>query len=110
MKTTIDPRVQSAELLLTGARLMAGHGEGLVRVPAIARLLGVPLADRGLLLAWIERLDLWVEHPTTGPLIDRPQAGCIDLATLRKALKKCLAWGPAGLPFRTDHLEQNHGA
>ena len=99
MKTITDSRVQSAEQLLTGARLMAGHGEGLVRVPAIARLLGVPLADRGLLLAWIERLDLWVEHPTTGPLVDKPEAGCIDLAVLRKALRKALA-APAGLPFR----------
>jgi hypothetical protein len=97
MKITVDSRVQSAELLLTGARLMAGHGDGLVRVPAVARLLGVPLADRGLLLAWIECLDLWVEHPTTGPLVDKPQAGCIDLANLRKALKKGLKNGP--LPF-----------
>ena len=97
MKTTVDPRVQSAELLLTGARLMAGAGEGLVRVPGVARLLGVPLADRGLLLAWIECLDLWVEHPTTGPLVDKPQAGCIDLGRLRMALRKALKAGP--LPF-----------
>ncbi len=98
MKPT-DSRVESAQALLTGARLMAGHGEGLVRVPAIARLLGVPLADRGLLLAWIEEQGLWVDPPFDGPLVERPQAGCIDLARLRKALRKALA-APAGLPFR----------
>jgi hypothetical protein len=97
MKTIVDPRVQSAELLLTGARLMAGHGEGLVRVPGVARLLGVSIWDRGLLLAWIEAQDLWVEPPFAGPLVDKPQAGCIDLANLRKALKKALKAGP--LPF-----------
>ena len=98
MKTITDSRVQSAEQLLTGARLMAGHGEGLIRVPGICRLLGVPLADRGLLLAWVERLDLWVAPPFDGPLVDRPTAGCVDLARLRKALKKALA-SAEGLPF-----------
>lgn len=94
-----DPRVQSAEQLLTGARLLAGHGEGLVRVPGVGRLLGVSIWQRGQLLAWIEEQELWVEPPFAGPLVDRPQAGCIDLAKLRKALRKALA-SPAGLPFR----------
>ena len=104
MTTTTDTRVTSAQNLLTGPRLMAGHGEGLVRVPSIARLLGVPLVDRGLLLAWVEACNLWVEHPTDGPLVDHPRAGCIDLATLRQALKKALKAGP--LPFRAEYIQE----
>ena len=94
---TLDPRVTLAQSLLTGARLLEGHGQGLVRVDAVGRLLGVSIWDRGLLLAWIEAQDLWVEPPFSGPLVDRPQAGCIDLASLRKALRKALKAGP--LPF-----------
>jgi len=104
MTATIDPRVESVGQLLTGPRLMAGHGEGLVRVPGVGRLLGVPLADRGLLLAWIERLDLWHQHPTNGPLVDAPEAGTIDLADLRQALKKALKAGP--LPFRAEYIQE----
>ena len=96
---TTDSRVESAQALLTGASLLAGHGEGLVREPGICRLLGVSIWERGQLLAWIEEQGLWVEPPFDGPLVERPQAGCIDLARLRKALKKGLA-SPAGLPFR----------
>jgi hypothetical protein len=103
MNTSIDSRVASAEALLTGPKLLAGEGAGLVRLTGVGRLLGVPLADRGLLLAWVEACSLWVEHPTDGPLVDHPQAGCIDLATLRQALQQALA-GP-GLPFRADYLE-----
>jgi hypothetical protein len=95
---TLDPRVTLAQSLLTGARLLEGHGQGLVRVDAVGRLLGVSIWDRGLLLAWIEAQDLWVEPPFSGPLVDRPHAGCIDLANLRKALRKGLKAGP--LPFR----------
>jgi hypothetical protein len=98
MKTT-DSRVESAQALLTGARLLAGHGDGLVRVPGVGRLLGVSIWQRAELVAWIEAQGLWVEPPFAGPLVERPQAGCIDLANLRKALKKALA-SPAGLPFR----------
>ena len=94
-----DPRVQSAEQLLTGARLLAGHGQGLVRVDAIGRLLGVSIWQRPELIAWIEAQQLWVEPPFAGPLVDRPQAGTVDLARLRSALRKALA-SPAGLPFR----------
>ena len=104
MNTTIDPRVASAQKLLTGPRLMAGHGEGLVRLTGVGRLLGVPLADRALLLAWIERLDLWHQHPTKGPLVDAPEAGTINLATLRQALRQALKAGP--LPFRAEYMEQ----
>jgi hypothetical protein len=104
MTAAVDPRVESVGQLLTATRLMAGHGEGLVRVPSVARILGVPLVERGLLLAWIVALDLWVEPPTDRPLSDRPQAGCVDVATLRKALKKTLKNG--ALPFRADHLQE----
>ena len=104
MTAAIDPRVESVGQLLTGPRLMAGHGEGLVRVPTVARLLGVPLVERGLLLAWIERLDLWHQHPTNGPLADAPDAGTIDLADLRQALKKTLKAGP--LPFRAEYIQE----
>ena len=96
---TTDSRVESAQALLTGARLLAGHGQGLVRVDAIGRLLGVSIWQRPELIAWIEAQQLWVEPPFAGPLVERPQAGCIDLANLRKALRKALA-SPAGLPFR----------
>jgi hypothetical protein len=96
---TTDSRVESAQALLTGARLLAGHGEGLVRVPGVGRLLGVSIWQRHELVAWIEAQGLWVEPPFAGPLVERPQAGCIDLARLRSALRKALA-SPAGLPFR----------
>jgi hypothetical protein len=102
--TATDSRVASVEALLTGPKLLAGEGVGLVRVPGVARLLGVPLLDRGLLLAWIERLDLWHQHPTNGPLADAPEAGTIDLADLRQALRKALKAGP--LPFRAEYMEQ----
>ena len=96
---TTDSRVESAQALLTGARLLAGHGQGLVRVPGVGRLLGVSIWQRAELVAWIEAQQLWVEPPFAGPLVDRPQAGCIDLSKLRKALRNALA-SPAGLPFR----------
>jgi hypothetical protein len=104
MTAATDPRVESVGQLLTGPRLLAGHGEGLVRLTGVGRLLGVPLADRGLLLAWVEACNLWVEHPTDGPLVDHPRAGCIDLATLRQALKKALKAGP--LPFRAEYIQE----
>ncbi len=96
----MDTRLESVGQLLTGPRLLAGHGSGLIRVPALARVLGVPLEDRLLLLAWIEATGLWVQAPTSGPLQDAPQAGCIDLAQLRAALQQALA-GP-GLPFENN--------
>ena len=104
MNTTTDTRVACAQNRLTGPRLMAGHGEGLVRLTGVGRLLGVPLADRALLLAWIERLDLWHQHPTNGPLADAPEAGTIDLADLRQALRKALKAGP--LPFRAEYIQE----
>jgi hypothetical protein len=104
MTTATDPRIETVGNLLTASRLMAGHGDGLIRPNSIARILGVPLADRGLLLAWIEHLSLWHQHPTNGPLADAPEAGTIDLADLRQALKKSLKKGP--LPFTADHLQE----
>jgi hypothetical protein len=85
--------------LLTGARLLEGHGQGLIRPPAIARILGCSIWERPALIAWIEAQQLWHEPPFAGPLADRPLSGTIDLGALRKALKKGLA-SPAGLPFR----------
>jgi hypothetical protein len=96
---TIDPRVTLAQSLLTGARLLAGHGQGLVRLDAVGRLLGVSIWQRPELLTWINQQQLWHEPPFAGPLADRPLSGTIDLGALRKALKKGLA-SPAGLPFR----------
>ena len=95
---TLDPRVESAQALLTGRKLLAGHGGGLLRVPAVARLLGVPLAHRGELLAWIESCSLWFLPPTTGPLAANPNSGCIDCDALREALQQALA-STGGLPF-----------
>lgn len=95
---TLDPRVASAEQLLTGARLLAGHGSGLIRVDGVARLLGVSIWHRPQLLAWIESCSLWFLPPTTGPLADSPNSGCIDMDALREALQQALAT-PAGLPF-----------
>ena len=43
---TTDSRVESAQALLTGARLLEGHGQGLVRVPGVGRLLGVSIWQR----------------------------------------------------------------
>ena len=96
---TTDSRVESAQALLTGARLLEGHGQGLVRVPGVGRLLGVSIWQRAELVAWIEAQQLWHDPPFAGPLVDRPNAGTIDLARLRKAIKRALA-SPAGLPSR----------
>ena len=98
MKATIDPRVQSAESLLTGQRLLEGHGSGLIRPHDIARLVGCSIWNRIDLLDWIEAKQLWHEAPYAGPLVDRPEAGTIDIARLRKALRKGLA-STEGLPF-----------
>jgi hypothetical protein len=93
-----DSRVKSAQALLTGPRLLAGHGSGLIRVDGVARLLGVSIWSRGLLVAWIEAQGLWFMPPTSGPLANNPNSGCIDLDALREALQQALA-SPAGLPF-----------
>jgi hypothetical protein len=94
-----DPRVKLAQSMLTGTRLLEGHGQGLVRPPAVARLLGCSIWQRPELVAWIESCNLWHEPPFPGPLANRPDAGTIDLGRLRSALRKALA-SPAGLPFR----------
>lgn len=93
-----DSRVESAQALLTGRKLLAGHGGGLVRLPAVGRLLGVSIWNRPQLVAWIEAQGLWFVPPTTGPLADNPQAGTIDCNALREALQQGLA-APGGLPF-----------
>jgi hypothetical protein len=95
----LDPRVTVAQSLLTGARLLDGHGQGLVRVDAVGRLLGVSIWQRPELVAWIEACNLWHEPPFAGPLADRPLSGTIDLGRLRTALLQALA-SPAGLPFK----------
>lgn len=95
-----DTRVLAAAALLTGPKLLAGDGTGLIRADGVARVLGVPLADRGALIQWIDESDLWVEPPTDGPLHEKPQAGCIRLDRLRTALKSQVAWDL--LPFRCN--------
>lgn len=94
----IDPRIASAQALLTGPRLLAGHGSGLIRVDGVARLLGVSIWQRPQLLAWIEAQGLWFVPPTSGPLANNPNSGCIDLAALREALRQALKDTPP-LPF-----------
>lgn len=101
-----DPRVESAHALLTGPRLLAGQGDGFIRFHDLARILQVPLADRLLLLAFIENRGLWLEPPTSGPLSDRPLAGCMDLNVLREALQQGLA-APGGLPFAHNLVAQS---
>ena len=97
-----DSRIVSAQSLLTARRLMEGHGSGLVRVPAVSRILGVPLMHRGRLLDWVNLHGLWVQPPTSGPLALAPLAGCIDLDRLRDAIERDMARG--GLPFTAEHL------
>jgi hypothetical protein len=96
---TLDPRVTLAQSLLTGARLLEGHGQGLVRLDAVGRLVGCSIWQRPELVAWIEAQQLWHEPPFAGPLADRPLSGTIDLGRLRTALLQALA-SPAGLPFK----------
>ena len=96
----MDARLESVGQLLTGPRLLEGHGSGRIRLPAVCRLLGVPIHHRLHLLAWVEQQNLWAAPPTDGPLQDAPLAGCIDLATLRAALQQALAG--EGLPFENN--------
>lgn len=97
-----DSRVQSAEAMLTGPRLLAGHGTGLIRPHDIARLLGCSIWERQSLIDWINAEQLWHEPPFAGPLAERPLAGTVDIADLRAALVRGLAEGD--LPF-THNLE-----
>ena len=104
MTAAVDPRIESVGQLLTARRLLDGHGAGLIRPHSIARLLGVGLQERELLLAWIVALDLWHEPPYHGPLADAPEAGTVDVDRLRVALQQAIA-GP-GLPFTAQYLQE----
>ena len=98
----MDARIASASALLTGAKLLDGAGDGIIRPPAIVRLLGVPLDHRGAMLQWLEKRKLYIKPPTKGPLVHQPLAGAVDLSTLRSALLSDLQLGP--LPFEAQHV------
>lgn len=91
--------------MLTAETLLAGDGAGvLLRLPAVARLLGVPLLERADLLRWLVAQGLLEDHTYAGPLADKPQALTIDAEQLAAAIRTALN-GP-GLPFTADHLQR----
>jgi hypothetical protein len=85
----------SSVTMLTARTLLAGQASGPLRAFSVARLLQVPLDDRGALLAWLDASGLYIEPPTTGPLHLRPLAGAVDPEKLRAALIDARS-----LPFR----------
>lgn len=102
-----DARVRSVSALLTGPRLLAGEGEGVLRLPAICRILGTPLHHRGALIAWLKDRGLITDPDYIGPLELRPLAGTVEVAALRSALLEAIKAGP--LPFGAVHLERANG-
>lgn len=97
-----DARITSVHGLLNGRRLLAGDGAGVLRVPAIARILGIPLAERGALIAWLNDRGLITAPDYTGPLQDHPTAGTVEVEALRRELLAAMAGD--GLPFSAVHL------
>ncbi len=85
----------SATTMLTAHSLLAGAASGPLRAFSVARLLAVPLDDRGALLAWLDASGLYIEPPTAGPLHLQPLAGAVDPERLRAALIDARS-----LPFR----------
>jgi hypothetical protein len=96
----MDPRLYSLSILPTGEKLLAGEVHGVLRVSNLARLLGVPLADRGALIDWVSESDLWIEPPYHD-LALLPLAGCMKAEQVAAALRKDLK----RLPFRCEQLE-----
>ena len=73
-----DARIEAAERLLTGPKLLAGEGVGQTcRVPGLTSLLGAHPYP-GAVQEWVEAEGLWIEPPFHA-LHLRPLAGCIDL-------------------------------
>jgi len=99
-----DARVESAERLLTGPRLLAGAGAGQTcRVPGLTSLLGA-YPYPGAVQAWVEAEGLWIEPPYHA-LHLRPNAGLIDLDRVRTLLLKLRAEGHR-LPFKAESLPE----
>ena len=98
-----DSRIESAEALLTGPKLLAGEGGASCRVPYLAGLLGA-YPYPGAVEAWVEAEGLWIEPPYHA-LHVRPLAGCIDLARVRSLLLKMRAEGHR-LPFKAESLPE----
>jgi hypothetical protein len=103
-----DHRLASIAILPSGDRLLRGLVTGRIRLSSIARLLGVPLTDRGTLQEWLLQRDLLEDPGYAGPLAARPLAGTADAAAVGSALRQALKAGP--LPFRCDALEASHDA
>lgn len=91
--------------MLTATTLLRGAGDGvLLRVPSVARLLGVPIEQRLALLRWLHDQQLIADPMYAGPLQDRPTSLTIDGEQLAAAIRAALANG--GLPFTAEHLQR----
>ena len=101
--TRKDPRIESAEALLTGPKLLAGEGGKSCRVPRLTALLGA-YPFPGAVQAWVEAEGLWIEPPYHA-LHLRPNAGLIDLDRVRTLLLKMRAEGHR-LPFKAASLPE----
>jgi len=89
MNSATDPRVLSAEGLLSARHLLAGPlPEGPIRPQNLARALGVSIWKRHALVDWIEEHGLWIEPPCSGPLADHPLAGTVELARVAELLRR----------------------
>jgi len=75
----------------------------LLRPPGIARILGVPLMERGALLQWIEDQKLWHQPPYSGPLAEQPEAGTVAAAALAALLRRLIK-KQIPLPFTAEYL------
>lgn len=93
--------------LLTGPRIMAGHGSGPIRCCHLAERLGVDLYKRTVFYGWLESEGLFLAPINPFWHLD-PLAGCVDIEAIRQRLKKAIAKGER-LPFSLLHIpELNH--
>lgn len=91
--------------MLTAEALLRGAGDGvLLRPPAVARILGVPIEQRLALLRWLNDQQLVADPLYAGPLQDRPAALTIHGEQLAAGIRTALASG--GLPFTAEHLQR----
>jgi hypothetical protein len=88
--------------MMTLHTILAGDEGGLIRVENLARILAVPMTERGALLDWIEDQNLWHERPFNGPLALRPEAGTVSLDRLRAALRATTKGKGKPLPFSSN--------